>query len=88
MLEAIEGLLDADELAVVRRARNAKPSGSARAQRNIKDYRAASALEALVAHWAMDSSTWPRFEAVVGPRLEDRIDAAFDSRLDAAPDSR
>jgi ribonuclease-3 family protein len=81
MLAAIEEDLSEEEHDVVRRARNARVSGSGRSQRNIKDYRAASGLEALVAHWAMDPATRGRFEAVIGPRLEEAIEEALAKRV-------
>lgn len=81
MLRTIEPELEEEELDVVRRARNAKIGGSGRAHRNVKDYRAASALEALIAHWACDAAMGGRFDTVVAPRLERAIDEVLAARI-------
>ena len=78
LLAGIEGELDEAELGVVRRARNATPRASSRSQRSTKDYRAATALEALIAHWAFgDPRGAERFAALVEPALEAALDAAL-----------
>ncbi len=74
LLVAIQDELNEDERAVVRRARNARVPGSPRSRRNVRAYRAATALEALVAHWT--EANRDRFEQILGPRLEAAIDAA------------
>jgi ribonuclease-3 family protein len=76
LLAQIEPALDEVEAGVVRRARNlsAKPGG--RGVRSARDYRAATALEALVAHWCLATAGRARFDALVVPWLEARIDAA------------
>jgi ribonuclease-3 family protein len=87
MLAAIEAELFDDERSVVRRARNARPTQSSRAQRGARVYRAASGLEALVAHWVVHD-TWARFEAVVAPRLDRAIDEAGLARAIVTPAMR
>ena len=78
LLAQIEGELDDDEASVVRRARNTSPRASSRSQRSTKDYRAATALEALIAHWSFGHPRGPeRFAALVVPALEAAIDAAL-----------
>lgn len=77
LLAEIEPELDDTEQTFVRRARNTAPPTGARGRRATKDYRAASALEALVALWRLrgdDGRT--RLDAVLGPRLDVAIDAA------------
>ena len=51
LLAAIEAGLDEAELGVVRRARNLNSKAGGRGVRSVRDYRSATALEALVAHW-------------------------------------
>ncbi|MBK6921511.1 MAG: ribonuclease III [Deltaproteobacteria bacterium] len=79
LLEAITPALLEDELAVVRRGRNTAPPASARGRRNTQEYRAASALEALVAHWWLGEGR-PRFDALLVPLLERAIDDALARR--------
>jgi ribonuclease III family protein len=77
LLAATEPELDAEELTIVRRARNASVTGSSRSRRSVAEYRAATAFEALVAHWILDGPEGEaRFEALVGPHLEAAIDRA------------
>jgi ribonuclease-3 family protein len=83
LLAEIQAQLDGDELAVVRRARNARVSGSGRARRNVRDYRAATGLEALVAFWTLGEHTG-RLEEVLGPALDGAIDRAV-ARYRARP---
>ena len=66
------GKLREDELAVVGRARNAAVRGVIR--RNVRDYRAATALEALIAWWLCAGET-ERFTQLIVPAIEARIDA-------------
>jgi ribonuclease-3 family protein len=66
------GLLREDELAVVGRARNAAVRGAVR--RNVREYRAATALEALIAWWLYGGET-ERFAELIAPAIEARIDA-------------
>ncbi len=66
------GKLREDELAVVGRARNAAVRGVIR--RNVRDYRAATALEALIAWWLCGGET-ERFTQLIVPAIEARIDA-------------
>lgn len=78
MLAAIEPELDDDERGTVGRARNTAVPSSARGRRNTKDYRAASGLEALVAHWRLSGSEGAaRLVGVLAPRIEAAIDAAW-----------
>ncbi|MCA9634905.1 MAG: hypothetical protein KC420_02615 [Myxococcales bacterium] len=78
LLETIEPALDEDELGVVRRARNTSPRSSGRSQRNVRAYRAATALEALVAHWFHGREGGEeRFAALLVPEIEAAIDAAI-----------
>jgi ribonuclease III family protein len=74
----IEPELDEAELALARRARNTAPPAGARGRRTTKDYRTATALEALVAHWRLlGDEGRARLEALLAPRLEAVIDAAL-----------
>jgi ribonuclease-3 family protein len=73
LLEA--GCLRADELSVVGRARNAAVNRTG-ARRGIREYRAATALEALIAWWIVGGET-ARFEALIIPAIEARIDGLF-----------
>lgn len=78
LLAAIESGLDEAELGVVRRARNLSSKAGGRAVRSVRDYRSATALEALVAHWCFGAPGGrARFEALISPWLATRIDAAI-----------
>lgn len=66
------GVLREDELAVVGRGRNAAVRGMVR--RNVRDYRAATALEALIAWWLYGGQT-ERFIELIVPAIEARIEA-------------
>jgi ribonuclease-3 family protein len=66
------GHLREDELAVVGRARNAAVSRSS-TRRGVREYRAATALEALIAWWMVGGES-ARFEALIVPAIEARID--------------
>lgn len=72
------GRLREDELAVVGRARNTAVNRTG-ARRGIREYRAATALEALVAWWIVGGEA-ARFEALIIPAIEARIDALLESR--------
>lgn len=76
LLAAIEPELDEAETSVVRRARNLNHKAGGRGVRNTREYRAATALEALVGHWCFASTGQARMVAVVIPWIEARIDAA------------
>jgi len=76
LLEVITAELDDAEASVVRRARNTSPPSSARGRRGMQCYRAASALEALVAAWSTTEAGLARLESVLGPPLEAAIDEA------------
>lgn len=81
LLAAIEDRLDEDEAGVVRRARNAPVSAAGGAKRDVKTYRMATALEALVAFWAeKDADSWGRFGELLEEPLEKRIDRAVERR--------
>lgn len=72
LAELIEaGVLHEDELALVRRARNAAVRGAAR--RDVRSYRAATALEALIGWW-LHGGAAERFGELIGPRIEVRVD--------------
>lgn len=78
MLAALESELDEAETGVVRRGRNVSPKASGRAVRDVRAYRAATGLEALVGHWCYgDPAARARFEALVIPKLEAAIDAVL-----------
>lgn len=78
LLAAIEPELDEHEVAVVRRGRNVGLKASGRAARDVRAYRAATGLEALVAYWCFgEPAVRSRFETLIGPRLEAAIDAAI-----------
>lgn len=78
LLEAVLPALDDDEAAVVRRARNTTPPTSARGRRAMQSYRAASALEALIARWWLEDSA--RFDELLGPHLDAAITRAVELR--------
>jgi ribonuclease-3 family protein len=65
-------VLREDELGVVGRARNANVNRPG-AKRGIREYRAATALEALIAWWLVGGET-ARFEALIIPAIEAEID--------------
>ncbi|PRQ05343.1 Mini-ribonuclease 3 [Enhygromyxa salina] len=67
------GALREDELALVGRARNAAVRGGPRGRRNVRDYRAATALEALIAWWLVGGEA-ERFTSLISPAIEARID--------------
>ena len=76
LLATIEEQLDPGELAVIQRARNASLKAGARSQRDTKAYRAATALEALVAHWMLGDDRH-RFDELLVPEIEAAIDEAI-----------
>jgi ribonuclease-3 family protein len=77
LLEALESSLSEEERSVVRRGRNARPTGSAR-RTKTRAYRSATALEALVALWKLDGARGQRrFDKILGPLLEAAIDDAL-----------
>lgn len=79
LLDGIEPGLEADERDLVRRGRNTSPPAAARGgRRRTQEYRAATALEALVAWWCLDGDRGrERMAEVLGARLEAAIDAAI-----------
>lgn len=78
LLAAIEPSLDEYEAGVVRRGRNLNLKAAGRGARNVKAYRAATGLEALVAHWCLgDAASRARFDELVVPLLERAIDVAL-----------
>lgn len=70
-------LLLEPELAVVRRARNTSVRGGGRGRRDVRAYRQATALEALIAWW-LCAGEHARFEQLLAPEIELRIDALVD----------
>lgn len=77
LLAQILEQLDEAEAAVVRRARNTAPPSSARGRRSMLEYRAASALEALVAVWWTSAQGIARMDALLGPPIAAAIDEAI-----------
>lgn len=73
LLEA--GVLRDDELSVVGRGRNAAVNRTG-GRRGIREYRAATALEALIAWWIVGGER-ARFDALIIPAIEVRIDELF-----------
>lgn len=81
LLAAIEPTLDEIEHAVARRARNARVGGTARTRTRVQEYRRATALEALVAHWELQGEAGQqRYLDLVVPHLEAAIDQAIERR--------
>jgi ribonuclease-3 family protein len=79
LLESLEHDLGEEELSVVRRGRNTRPTSSGRRVKT-RAYRAATALEALVAFWKLDGTRGQRrFDRILGPLLEAAIDEALAS---------
>lgn len=79
LLEALEADLSEEERSIVRRGRNTRPTSSARRPRT-RAYRAATALEALVALWKLAGAAGQRrFDRILGPLLEAAIDDALAS---------
>lgn len=79
MLERIQPELRPEEQAVVQRGRNAAlPSGARGKRRRTREYRASTALEALVAVWCLSGDEGrARFEALLGPLLEEAIEGTL-----------
>jgi ribonuclease-3 family protein len=78
LLARIEPELNAEELDVVRRGRNAALPTSARGRKNTQAYRASTAFEALVAHMILAGDDGAaRFDALVGPALDVAVDDAL-----------
>lgn len=78
VLEAVHEELTQEEASVVSRGRNTSHSASSRSSRDVKAYRAATGLEALVGWWFLGREEGrARFEAVLGPRLEQLVDEAI-----------
>lgn len=78
LLERIVPQLRPEELALVQRGRNAAVSAGARGRRRTREYRAATAFEALVAGWCLDGEPGRArmLELLEGP-LEDAIGEAL-----------
>ena len=76
MLTEINERLTVEERAVVRRARNLR--SQTRVRRDVATYRAATALEALVAYWCLAGMTGvKRFHTILGGPIERAIDTAI-----------
>lgn len=74
ILAAIREKLHEGEQGVAQRARNASIRSGGRASRNTKDYRQATALEALVAHWHLSGPEGnTRMGEVLAPELQSRV---------------
>ncbi|NVB37207.1 ribonuclease III [Pseudenhygromyxa sp. WMMC2535] len=69
-------VLDEREQAVVRRGRNTAVRAAGTRSGSVREYRAATALEALIAWWILGGER-ERFEALVIPEIEARIEAAI-----------
>lgn len=68
------GVLDEAEEVVVRRGRNTALRGAGHRRGTVREYRAATALEALMAWWLLGGQR-ARFEALIIPAIEARVDA-------------
>lgn len=66
--------LDEHEQSLVRRGRNTALRAAGRRSGTVRDYRAATALEALIAWWTL-AGQHERFEQLIAPAIEARIDA-------------
>lgn len=78
LLEQILPFLRPEELEVVRRGRNAAPPAAGRSgRRRVQEYRAATALEALVASWCLDGEPGRA-------RMMEVLDAPLSTALDEA----
>lgn len=87
LLAEIEADLDEAEAGVVRRGRNVSLKSSGRGVRNVRAYRAATGLEALIAHWCLgEAEARARFDQLVAPRLERAIDLAFGASRPPQPE--
>lgn len=74
ILAAIRAALDEEEQRVTQRAKNASIRSGGRANRNTKDYRQATALEALVAHWKLSGPEGSaRMDDLLAPELQSRV---------------
>jgi len=81
LFDAVEPALDRGERALASRARNAGPTGTGPRRATTAEYRAATALEALVAAWLLDGEAGrARFDAVLGAPLDRAIEAAIARR--------
>ena len=79
LVAAIEPALREEEAAVVRRARNASVRSGGRVKRDVKAYRAATGLEALVAWWVLGGPEGEaRLEAVLGAHLNVAVARALE----------
>ncbi|MCH9682322.1 MAG: ribonuclease III [Deltaproteobacteria bacterium] len=81
LLEQMTPALSPDEQALVQRARNTSPPAASRGRRRrTRDYRQATALEALVASWCLDGEPGrARLDTVMGPLLDAAIDGALEA---------
>lgn len=76
LLLELQDLLDQDEQSVAQRGKNASLRTGGRSIRNTKEYRIASGLEALVAHWHLGGDVGiARMQTLLGPRLDARAEA-------------
>ena len=66
-------VLDEREQSVVRRGRNTALRGAGHRRGTVREYRAATALEALIAWWLL-AGMRERFDALIVPAVESRID--------------
>lgn len=76
ILLAIHERLSPEEQDVAQRGKNASVRSGGRGIRNTKDYRLASGLEALVAHWHLcEDAGKAREQALLDPEIQARVDA-------------
>lgn len=72
-------VLDEREQSVVRRGRNTAVRAAGHRRGTVRDYRAATALEALIAWWLLGGAR-DRFETLIIPAIEARVDLALGRR--------
>jgi ribonuclease-3 family protein len=84
LLQTVEPTLNEAEQGVVRRARNAEVRGGGRATRDVKAYRSATALEALIGWWHFGGDA-ARVDEVLSDALAQRVTEAVER---AAPIKR
>lgn len=73
---AMQARLSQEELDVAQRGKNASVRAGGRGIRNTKDYRLASGLEALVAHWHLCGDEGKARETeLLDPEIQVRVDA-------------
>lgn len=79
ILTTILDKLNDEERNVAQRGKNASIRSGGRAVRNTKDYRLASGLEALVAHWHLSECGAQRMTDILAPELQSRAVAQVEA---------